>query len=53
MNLERLGNRVGLDPDNLFFRVRFFERLPALLHEWAVSCEDAYTGEFPTILGRV
>ena len=46
-DLDRLGSLIGLGHADLFFRIRFYEGLPASLHEWAVSREDAYTCAFP------
>ena len=52
-SLERLGGRVGLKPENLFFRVKFYEGLPALVHDWAIGREGAYTDDFTSVVARV
>ena len=36
-HLERLGGRLGLTLNDLAFRVKFYEGLPASVYEWAVT----------------
>ena len=49
-DLERLGTRVGLGPEDLAFRVKFYEGLPPSEYEWAVMREGAYTAKFATVV---
>ena len=51
--LERLGSRLGLTLNDLAFRVKFYEGLPASIYEWAVTHEQAYTADFGSVLTRV
>ena len=52
-HLERLGGRLGLTLNDLVFRVKFYEGLPASIYEWAVTHEHAYTADFGSVLTRV
>ena len=52
-HLERLGGRLGLTLNDLAFRVKFYEGLPASVYEWAVTHEQAYTADFGSVLTRV
>ena len=47
-DMEKLGECVGLGPGDLYFRLQFYEGLPLALHEWAVSMENVYSGDFPS-----
>ena len=49
-DLEHLGGRIGLDYGNRVFRLKFYECLPLGLHEWTVSQENTYSGDF-TVFG--
>jgi len=51
--LERYAGRLGLSTNDLSFRVKFFEGLPASVYEWAVTHEGAYSVDFGTLLSRV
>ena len=51
--LERLGDRLGLTLNDLAFRVKFYEGLPASVYEWVVTHEQAYTADFGLVLTRV
>lgn len=51
--LERLSGRLGLTREDLIFRVKFYEGLPASVYEWAVTHEQAYTADFGSVLTRV
>ena len=51
--LERLGGRLGLTRNDLAFRVKFYEGLPASVYEWAVTHEQAYSADFGSVLTRV
>ena len=51
--LERIGGRLGLTSEDLVFRTKFYEGLPASVYEWAVTHEGAYRGEFSEVLTRV
>ena len=48
--LEQLGSRLGLTLNDLAFRVKFYEGLPASVYEWAVTHEQAYIADFRSIL---
>ena len=51
--LERLGGRLGLTLNDMAFRVKFYEGLPASIYEWAVTHEQAYTADFGSVFTRV
>ena len=51
--LEQLGGRLGLTLNDMAFRVKFYEGLPASIYEWAVTHEQAYTADFGSVLTRV
>ena len=51
--LEQLGGRVGLTLNDMAFRVKFYEGLPASIYEWVVTHEQAYTADFGSVLTRV
>ena len=51
--LERLGSRLGLTLNDLAFKIKFYERLPASIYEWMVTHKQAYTADFGSVLTRV
>ena len=53
VRLEQLGGKVGLTLNDMAFRVKFYEGLPASIYEWAVTHEQAYTADFGSVLTRV
>ena len=51
--LELLGGRLGLTLNDMAFRVKFYEGLPASIYEWAVTHEQAYPADVGSLLTRV
>ena len=51
--LEQLGDMVGLILNDIAFRVKCYEGLPASIYEWAVTHEQAYTADFGSVVTRV
>jgi len=51
--LEWFGRRVGMSCNDLSFRAQFYEGLPLVIHEWAVTRDHAYTADFGSVLARV
>jgi len=51
--LERFGHRVGMSCNDLSFRAQFYEGLPSVIHERAVTHDHAYTADFGSVLARV
>ena len=48
--LERLGTRVGMKPEDLPFRIKFYEGLPSSVYGWAVMRDGAYTDSFASVV---
>lgn len=51
--LERLAGRCGINPTDMAFRLKFYEGLPTSVYEAAVARDDAYSGDFDTIVSKV